>query len=143
MRAARTTTDHARLLALHHRHLTLEILRLYLITIVVQAQVFNLQVEHMHLIEKLTILHLEMDLPLVGFAQLTKQLLSVSLELLKLSRFGHDGLELVAVASRRVMRSRGGARGEATARSRASRLGRPVASARRSFLLQRDSVTRA
>lgn len=90
VRSTRATVSRSNLLALHRRHLTLVVLRLDLVSIVVQSQILDLQVEYMNLVKKLAVLHLQLDLLLVGFAQLAKQLLSVLLQFLQLCRLGHD-----------------------------------------------------
>ena len=83
------------LLLLHRYHLILVALRLHLIPIIVDPQIFNLQLQHLDLVLQPAVLHLLFHISVICSSQFTEKLISVGLELLKA-----DGLSwhLAAVA---------------------------------------------
>jgi len=64
-------------------HLILVVLGLHLISVVVNAQILDLQLQHLHLVFKSPILNLLLDVLVVCSAQFVEELVGVCLEFLQ------------------------------------------------------------
>jgi hypothetical protein len=92
------------LLLLECVDLVLVALRLHLVPVVVDAQVLDLQLQHLDLVLEPPVLHLLLHVPVIGTPQLTKELIGVLLQFLQPDRVS-GALHLAAgaeLARRRV-----------------------------------------